>query len=347
MNIKTIIVTILSLLLLTLSAIPLYAVSEATCIFLLIEPGSRAGGMGHSYVSIADDAFTSWWNPAGLSQIDNTALGLMHSKWFGDIFDDMYYEYLGYNQRFEGIGTIGFNITYMTYGEQTHTDIHGDEKETFTSNEIAIGFAYGTEIGDGWSLGTNAKIVISRLAPAFENQSQGHGYAWVMDIGALKQNFIIPDLSLGINLQNFGPEMSYQNSTEKQPMPTNLRFGLSYKILNSEYNELIVSADANKMLVDPDVSWFKGIFTSFTEGDATDRLESIIQNYGAEYTYYDLISLRVGYVNDIQGKIQGMSFGAGLQYEISNGHVLDFDFAVQPAGQLTESNKTFSLGFAF
>ncbi|HHI87599.1 MAG TPA: hypothetical protein ENK03_01500, partial [Candidatus Cloacimonetes bacterium] len=66
-----------------------FAGSEATCIFLLIDPGSRPNGLGQSYVSIAEGGFASWWNPGGLAFHDNSELGLMHSNWFGDVIPDM------------------------------------------------------------------------------------------------------------------------------------------------------------------------------------------------------------------------------------------------------------------
>ena len=40
--------------------------SEAGAIFLLISPGARASGMGETNVAVADDAYASYWNPAGL-----------------------------------------------------------------------------------------------------------------------------------------------------------------------------------------------------------------------------------------------------------------------------------------
>ena len=40
--------------------------SEAGAIFLLISPGARAGGRGEANVAVADDAYASYWNPAGL-----------------------------------------------------------------------------------------------------------------------------------------------------------------------------------------------------------------------------------------------------------------------------------------
>jgi len=75
----------------------------------------------------------------------------------------------------------------------------------------------------------------------------------------------------------------------------------------------------------------------------------MIENVGVEYKYYNLISLRVGYVNDVAGHIQGVSFGGGISYEFSKGKDLYFDFALQPGGELLDGgkNKTFSLGFTF
>ena len=43
-----------------------FAQSEAGAIFLLIAPGARAGGMGEAQVAVANDAYASYWNPAGL-----------------------------------------------------------------------------------------------------------------------------------------------------------------------------------------------------------------------------------------------------------------------------------------
>ena len=43
----------------------LYSQSEAGAIFLLIAPGARAGGMGEAQVAVANDAYASYWNPAG------------------------------------------------------------------------------------------------------------------------------------------------------------------------------------------------------------------------------------------------------------------------------------------
>jgi len=43
-------------------------VSQNAVPFLLIAPGARAGGMGETFVAIADDASATHWNPAGLGR---------------------------------------------------------------------------------------------------------------------------------------------------------------------------------------------------------------------------------------------------------------------------------------
>ena len=59
----------------------LYAQSEAGAIFLLIAPGARAGGMGEAQVAVANDAYASYWNPAGLGFLEGQELALMHVNW--------------------------------------------------------------------------------------------------------------------------------------------------------------------------------------------------------------------------------------------------------------------------
>jgi len=176
--------------------------------------------------------------------------------------------------------------------------------------------------------------------------AEGTGYTFVVDLGLLKKNFFIPKLDFGVNIQNFGPDMSYANSESKQPMPLNLKLGFSYRILDDKYNKLTVTSDINKMMVNNDPLW-KRIFTSWGDDGFKNELDSMIENVGVEYKYYNLISLRVGYVNDVAGHIQGFSFGGGISYEFSKGKDLYFDFALQPAGELTNNNKTFSLGVTF
>ena len=50
----------------------LFAVGEAGAIFLLIAPGAGAQGTGEAQVAKADDAYATFYNPAGLAFLEGS-----------------------------------------------------------------------------------------------------------------------------------------------------------------------------------------------------------------------------------------------------------------------------------
>jgi hypothetical protein len=75
--------------------------------------------------------------------------------------------------------------------------------------------------------------------------------------------------------------------------------------------------------------------------------ESMVFSAGAEYVYWNLLSMRAGYIYDKAGSIIGPSFGAGISHTFAGRYRAFFDFAMQQAGELTDFNRTFSLGLDF
>ncbi|MFQ6605636.1 MAG: hypothetical protein ACE5D8_08810, partial [Fidelibacterota bacterium] len=97
------------------------AQSEAGAIFLLIAPGARAGGMGEAQVAVADDAYASYWNPAGLGFQKGTELGFMHVNWLPNLADDIYYEFFTMRHHIPMLGTLGGHIIFLNLGQQQRT----------------------------------------------------------------------------------------------------------------------------------------------------------------------------------------------------------------------------------
>ena len=60
------VLTILITLLILVTASTAGAVSNAAVLYLRVAAGARPAGMGEAFVSIADDAAATFWNPAGL-----------------------------------------------------------------------------------------------------------------------------------------------------------------------------------------------------------------------------------------------------------------------------------------
>lgn len=333
-------------------AIPslLNAVSEEGLLFLLIAPGSRASGMGEAGVALSDDGYATYWNPGAMAFNRKTQIAGMHSNWFqGAGLNDMYYEFLSWNQYFPEIGNIGAFIQFMNAGTQDHIDADSNVLGTFSSYDIAIALSYGYQVNDNWGIGSNFKFIRSELGPGTGNSdNKGVGMTFAFDFGVkaldlLKyaniDNPYVGKLSWGLALQNLGPDVTYVNNSQKDPLSLNVRTGLSYLAWSDDYTDVIVNADVNKVLANEDAV-LKRLFSDWKDNN-------YVYNVGAEYTYLKLLSLRGGYVYDHAGSIIGPSFGVGINYTFNNNYRVSADFAMQQGGDLVDFNKLFSLSLEF
>ena len=237
----------------------IFAQSEAGAIFLLIAPGARAGGMGEAQVAVADDAYASYWNPAGLGFLDGSELAMMHVNWLPGLADDLYYEFLAFRRHYPTLGTIGGHIIFLNLGEQIRTSEIGEELGTFTSYMTALSMSYSALISQDKSFGLNAKISYQHLVEIGAGSEQGKGTStdFGFDVGYMRKNWLLNDLTLGIMVSNIGPKVSFIDPDQADPQPTNLSLGINYAIVNTEYNKLNIVYDVDKLLVAsyPDMDW--------------------------------------------------------------------------------------------
>ncbi|OPZ73342.1 MAG: hypothetical protein BWY83_00149 [bacterium ADurb.Bin478] len=354
-----------ALILLTVTA-PSFAVSESGVVFLLISPGARAAGMGEAFVGLADDATAVYWNPAGLAFQTGKEITLMHANWLPQFDSDLTYEFAAYRHTLEGIGTLGANVTFLNLGKQYQTLDTPEPVSEFSSYEMAVSLSYGTLLAENWGVGIGARFIRSSLAPMGAGSERGDGKAdaFAFDVSTLYRMPFAPKLSLGANLSNMGPKITYIDAAQADPLPTNLKVGLAYKLVNNKYNRLTFVADMNKLLVtrhddgtsDP---FYKAIFTSpwtivdeEKENEGTDE-EKVISSSkifngtlsgGVEYWYSDLIALRAGYYWDKPGRVEYMSFGAGIQYSL---YRFDFGYVSAAEGHPLANTMRFSLTIGF
>jgi hypothetical protein len=321
--------------LLTLLAVAIVAPAHAQVSIggaqsLYIQPGARPAGMGDCFAAVAEDASAVSWNPAGLAFIGaEFNVTLMHTQLVPD-WDDVYYEYAAYAQRIEGLGTVGASLVYLTYGEQIATDPDSpDPIGTFSSYEVIPSVAYGTLLTDNLALGLNLKFVYVNLAPAqyTQDQQKGAGTTFAADIGALYRLWD-GRLRLGGAIQHVGPRIAYIDEEQSDPLPRNLKLGVSYMVISDEMNKVMVCGDYNKSLVIIE--------------DIMDQSTGVILNLGAEYRYFDLLSLRAGYVYDEDGEVKDFAFGMGLKYRD-----FAFDIANVPQAEGLKRPFRFSLTAAF
>jgi hypothetical protein len=139
-------------------------------------------------------------------------------------------------------------------------------------------------------------------------------------------------LSMGVNLTNLGPKVTYVDAAQADPLPTNLRLGFGYRLLNDEYNQLTASLDFARLLVrrhsdGTSDALPKSLITAWGDGG----FKKVIVSTGMEYWYGapKLIALRIGYFyeNPNFGNRKFLTFGAGIRYDIYG-----FDFSYISAG---------------
>jgi hypothetical protein len=189
----------------------------------------------------------------------------------------------------------------------------------------------------------NLRFIHSSLSPLGTEAEQGEGIASTVsaDISMMYRptSLVIPLIgdignafSAGFNLTNLGPKVTYIDADQADPLPTNLRVGFGFKILQDEFNELTYSLDFSRLLVrrradgtsDP---FYKAIFTAWGDGSG---LRKVNTSMGLEYWYDKLIALRIGYFYEDPafGNRKFLTFGAGIRYDIYG-----FDFSYISAEQ--------------
>ncbi|MGY8782307.1 MAG: PorV/PorQ family protein [Fidelibacterota bacterium] len=238
---------------------PLLSQSEAGAIFLLIAPGARAGGMGEAQVAVANDAYASYWNPAGLGFLEGSELALMHVNWLPGLADDLYYEFFAFRKRYPTLGTLGGHLIFLNLGEQIRTSETGDELGTFTSYMTAFSLSYSALISRTQSFGINTKVSYQHLVEIGAGSEKGKGTSidFGFDLGYMHKEWLFPNLTLGLNLSNLGPKVSFIDPDQADPQPTNLSIGINYALVNSPFNKLNFVYDIDKLLVSsyPDMDW--------------------------------------------------------------------------------------------
>ncbi len=233
-----------------MSVTSVFAQSEAGAIWLLINPGARTAGMGEVGVAIADDAYATFWNPAGLGFLRGRELSLTHTNWLPNLASDIYYDFLGYSQHIKNVGMVGGHIILLNLGEQDRMDEYANYLGTFASYMMAVTGSYGTALSRTTSIGVSIKAVHQHLTDQGAGKEKGKGTStnFAFDVGYLKRQFLVRNLTFGVAISNIGPKIAFIDVAQADPMPTNLKLGFNYTF-GGEYNRITIAYDVNKLLV--------------------------------------------------------------------------------------------------
>jgi hypothetical protein len=317
------------------------AVSQAGAIHLTFPIGARYNGLGESGTALADDAAAIWWNPGGFAFAADDGydwdLEVMQSPLAAGLADDVNLYWLGGGKYVDGWGMFGAAITYLDQGDQesqgTNTDPNDPEASstTFSSYEFSVNLSWGFKLTENWGGGLNAKYIRIELAPAEVTQDLGTGggagdaSSFAVDVGVRGE--LVDGLWFGASLANLGPDLTFIDADQSDPLPFTGRMGLAYDIFNSSVSRFTITGDYLMSLVNED--------------------DTQVFSGGLEWGYSELLYVWGGYKHDDEGDIRDYTAGAGVDFNRWIGQPLRFGYASVPQADGLDRVNRFTLGYSF
>ncbi len=201
--------------------------------FLLMDQGARGIAMGGAYSAVTNDAYSIYWNPAGLTKIPRFSADFMYSTYVEDIS----YQSGVAAQRISDTGVIAVGYRYRDIGNITNTDISANTLGTFHARDYVGELGWGQSILDlsdsemDVSMGVVARWVHSDYLLHADGYGGDLGIQSRIYKGAYTYDLSIVAQNMGIS-QNF--------DQKRDSMPFRLRLGAAMFITRN----LLVSAEA-------------------------------------------------------------------------------------------------------
>ena len=270
--------------------------------FLNIGVDAAAFGMANAVVASTADVNSGYWNPAGLLNLEDNQLSLMHASYFANIAN---YDYAAFAMPLDdksavGISVIRFGVDDILNTTQLIDDqgnIDYNRISLFSTADYGVTFSYARALPlDGLNLGVNAKVVM-RIIGDFAS-SWGFGLDAAIQFetkGNWKFGLMARDITTTFNAWNIDEEQfatisgAVEGQNQELPETTEitipkLQLGMAKKFLFHSDFSLMTELDFNfRFAQTNDI-----ISTSFT---------SITPALGLEFAYIDMIFVRGGVGN--------------------------------------------------
>jgi len=267
--------------------------------FLSWGAGARSFGMGQAFFAVSDDASATYWNPAGLTQLDRKEVTALHVN----LFADTNYDFISYVHPTPKLGVFGVNLTRLYSGGFEKIAIAFDDNKkdivsiqnmgTFEDTQMALTGAYGKKIREDVSLGLAMKYITHTL------DTSTNGFI-TFDTTAMIDGTVhnLPDVRLAFGIQNL---LSSKFGDTDDKLPLIFRFGVSDSFMRKK---LLVDFDINKNMK-ANMEW----------------------HIGTEYWLVNFAAVRLGFQGE--NGIRETTAGFGVKYK---DYGFDYAFALHDLG---------------
>lgn len=298
--------------------------------FLSIPTDARAVAMGEAFTAVPANSMSIFYNPANISFMSSFIdLTLSQNQWIADI--NHYSGSIAFRPWQGRYGVFAFSVLSVDYGEflgtivDPSTDKGYLETGNFSPSAYAAGIAYSKNLTDRFGFGLHLKYVSQDLGSSripspdrdpgdpddlrTTTKSYSEG-VMAFDFGTIYRTGF-KSLAFGMSVQNFSQEVRFESEGFQLPLVFNI--GISMDMVDvlmpdSKSHSLLIAVDANHPRAAP------------------EQLK-----IGGEYSFMNIIALRLGYHSDVDER--DVSFGIGLRKDFGRkGGRIALDYAYTPFG---------------
>jgi len=292
--------------------------AQAGMDFLNVATDPRAEAMGEAVTSLDGNSVSMFFNTAGMARIPTVAtISVGQVDWIAGI--KHFYASAAFRPFNGEYGVIGFNLRSVNYGDLQETIIANNPQGfvdvgTFSPTAYSVGIGYARALSDKFAIGGNINYVTQNLGASITNINSDGSYVKTseklnvvsFDFGMLYRTGF-KSLAFGMDVRNFSRALKYEEETFDTPLIFNI--GISMNVLDmwdidNKTHSLTVAVDATH---------------------PRDFPEQV--NVGAEYTFMQIVALRVGYM--FNNNVYGLAGGVGVHENIG-GVNLGIDYSWTP-----------------
>ncbi|MCP4631301.1 MAG: PorV/PorQ family protein [candidate division Zixibacteria bacterium] len=233
---------------------------------------ARAMGMGGAFSAISNDAAAVYYNPAGITHLEQTELQGMHVSLWQDVnYDCVLLAVPSLNYGYFGLGVMRIGVDGIP-----RRDAYNIKRGDFGYHQEQYLLTYAFQLTENLRVGASGKISSQSL---YNYSASGFS----SDLGLLLRIPGLNQMTIGLNLQDlYSSPLKLKSETEK--IPINLKAGFGYEFFFSGYsNRLVFAFDIDK-----------------------SERKSMEPHLGVEADLQGRFFLRSGYEQT------GVSFGGGL-----------------------------------
>ncbi len=266
--------------------------------FMNIGVDAAAMGMSNAVTASVSDVTSGYWNPAGLVNLEDKQVSLMHASYFANIAQ---YDYAGFampidNESAWGLHLIRFGVDDILNTTQlidSEGNIDYNRISLFSTADYGVTFSYARKLKvPGLQYGVNAKVIRRIIGDFASSWGFGFDAGLQFERNDWKFGLMLRDITTTYNIWNINEEEFNKIKDaipgENQELPEDseitmpkAQFGIAKKFIIRYDYSILAAANLNMN------------FAQTNDIISTDFV-SIDPAIGVEFGYTDLVFLRAG-----------------------------------------------------